>query len=215
MHPPVSLLLVRKRSIFLLGTAQGSAYGFGHNVDTALPDVRGNQAAHRMSGGTEKRETRPVFRIMAIPGVSRICRKEGIMQSSSHRRGKGSPKHTPLPALSGGGVSTEAPAGAEGQTALLDKKRARIALPPMYKVILLNDDFTPMDFVVEILRKFFRKNASEARRIMLQVHHCGRGLCGVFPVDIAETKACEVMDTAQRSSYPLRCVLEPEHVSRA
>ena len=61
MHTPVSLLFVRKRSIFLLGTAQGSEYGFGHNVDTALPDVRGNQAAQRMSGGTEKRETRPAF----------------------------------------------------------------------------------------------------------------------------------------------------------
>ena len=81
-------------------------------------------------------------------------------------------------------------------------------LPPMYKVVLLNDDFTPMDFVVEILQRHFSKNFEEATEIMLKVHNEGRGICGVFSREIAETKVDLVTSQARCEGHPLRCVME-------
>ncbi len=78
----------------------------------------------------------------------------------------------------------------------------------MYKVLLLNDDYTPMDFVVAVLQKFFLKNREQATRIMLKVHNEGRGLCGVYPRDIAATKVEQVAAYAREHQHPLVCVME-------
>jgi len=80
----------------------------------------------------------------------------------------------------------------------------------MYKVLLLNDDFTPMEFVVYVLERFFRKGREEATRIMLHVHQKGVGVCGVYSYDVAETKVNQVMELAKRHQHPLQCVMEKE-----
>lgn len=80
----------------------------------------------------------------------------------------------------------------------------------MYKVLLLNDDFTPMDFVVHILEKFFNKSNTEATEIMLTVHRRGVGICGIYTYEIAETKVSQVMDYARACEQPLQCTMEKE-----
>lgn len=80
--------------------------------------------------------------------------------------------------------------------------------PPLYKVKLLNDDFTPMDFVVEVLEKFFGKNRDQAMRLMLQVHNEGAAVCGIYPLDVAETKVRQVTNLAREQQHPLQCVIE-------
>jgi len=92
---------------------------------------------------------------------------------------------------------------------VVEKEAARTAPPPMYQVVLLNDDYTPMEFVVKVLQKFFRKNQEEATRIMLQVHHEGRGVCGVYPRDVAATRISQVAQYARERQHPLQCVMEP------
>ena len=78
----------------------------------------------------------------------------------------------------------------------------------MFKVLLLNDDFTPMDFVVQILQQFFAKTREQATQIMLKVHNEGAGICGIYPRDIADTKVNQVMLFAQEHQHPLQCVME-------
>ena len=82
-------------------------------------------------------------------------------------------------------------------------------LPDMYKVLLLNDDYTPMEFVVETIQRFFNKTREQATQIMLKVHTEGRGVCGVYPQDIAETKMQQVSMAAKEAQHPLQCVVEP------
>jgi len=91
---------------------------------------------------------------------------------------------------------------------LIEAQRAKAKLPPLYKVLLLNDDFTPMDFVVAVLQKFFGMDREQATRIMLKVHNEGRGLCGVYPRDIAATKVEQVAAFAREHQHPLACVME-------
>ena len=92
---------------------------------------------------------------------------------------------------------------------VVEKLTAKTAAPPMFKVILLNDDYTPMEFVVHILEKFFGKSAEDAFRVMLQVHHEGKGVCGVYPFDIASSRVAQVVQYARARQHPLQCVLEP------
>lgn len=92
---------------------------------------------------------------------------------------------------------------------VLDRQTAKLAPPPMYQVVLLNDDYTPMEFVVAVLQRIFGKNEDEAARIMLKVHHEGRGVCGVYPRDIAATRVEMVRQFAQARQHPLQCVMEP------
>lgn len=82
--------------------------------------------------------------------------------------------------------------------------------PPMYRVLLLNDDYTPMDFVVAILREIFHKDRPEAERIMLNVHRKGTGLCGIYTYEVAETKVMRVRAKAKEAGFPLRCTMESE-----
>jgi ATP-dependent Clp protease adaptor protein ClpS len=95
-------------------------------------------------------------------------------------------------------------------TGLMLKVRPKTRKPSMYKVMLLNDDFTPMDFVVHILEKFFNKTRQEASDIMMQVHRRGVGVCGLYTFEIAETKVTQVMDFARTHEQPLQCTMEKE-----
>lgn len=90
------------------------------------------------------------------------------------------------------------------------KERPKTKRPSMYKVLLLNDDFTPMEFVVQILERFFSKSRNEANDVMLHVHRRGVGLCGVYTHEIAETKVAQVMSYARANEQPLQCTLEKE-----
>jgi ATP-dependent Clp protease adaptor protein ClpS len=91
---------------------------------------------------------------------------------------------------------------------LLEAQRSKLKPPPMFKVMLLNDDYTPMEFVVHVLERFFNKNREDATRIMLHVHQNGVGECGVFTYEVAETKVTQVMDFARKHQHPLQCVME-------
>ena len=91
---------------------------------------------------------------------------------------------------------------------LLEEEQATAKPPPLFKVLLLNDDYTPMDFVVVVLHKFFGKDREKATRIMLQVHREGAGVCGVFPRDIAASKVEQVSVFAREHQHPLACVME-------
>ncbi len=82
--------------------------------------------------------------------------------------------------------------------------------PSLYQVIIVNDDYTPMEFVVLVLERFFAKNSNEATQIMYHVHKKGTGVCGIYPYEIAETKVVQVMDFAKKHQHPLQCVLEKE-----
>ncbi|MBI2220930.1 MAG: ATP-dependent Clp protease adapter ClpS [Acidobacteria bacterium] len=93
---------------------------------------------------------------------------------------------------------------------VLERTRQETKEPELYKVVLLNDDYTTMDFVVEILESVFNKAPAEAFRIMMQVHTQGRGMCGVYPFEIAETKVAAVEARARESGFPLKAILEQE-----
>ncbi|HEY8381709.1 MAG TPA: ATP-dependent Clp protease adapter ClpS [Microvirga sp.] len=93
-------------------------------------------------------------------------------------------------------------------TAIITKTKPRTKRPNLYRVLLLNDDYTPMEFVVHVLERFFNKNREDATRIMLHVHQNGVGECGVFTYEVAETKVTQVMDFARKHQHPLQCVME-------
>jgi ATP-dependent Clp protease adaptor protein ClpS len=93
-------------------------------------------------------------------------------------------------------------------TGIATKTKPKVKKPDLYRVLLLNDDFTPMEFVIHILERFFRKTSEEATRIMLHVHNNGVGECGVFTYEVAETKVTQVMDFARQNQHPLQCVME-------
>ncbi len=90
----------------------------------------------------------------------------------------------------------------------VEEAKPKLKPPPMYKVVLLNDDYTPMDFVVEVLEVFFAMNREKATRIMLTVHTEGKAVCGIFTRDVAETKAALVVDYARENQHPLMCQVE-------
>ena len=93
-------------------------------------------------------------------------------------------------------------------SSLLEARPTQLKPPPLYKVLLLNDDFTPMDFVIVVLQRFFGMDREHATRIMLKVHTEGRGVCGVFPRDVAATKVEQVTTFARNNQHPLACVME-------
>jgi len=107
----------------------------------------------------------------------------------------------------GGDQGNDSDKGGSGTATLT---RTRTKKPSMYKVLMLNDDYTPMEFVVHVLERFFSKNREEATRIMLHVHQRGVGICGVFTYEVAETKVMQVMDLARKHQHPLQCTLEKE-----
>ena len=114
-----------------------------------------------------------------------------------------------------GGGNNGDPGNGDGQngdggpaSGVVVKARPRTRKPAMYKVLMLNDDYTPMEFVVHVLERFFQKNRDEAHKIMMHVHRRGVGVCGVFTYEVAETKVTQVMDFARKHQHPLQCVME-------
>ncbi len=100
--------------------------------------------------------------------------------------------------------------GGRTNTGIAVKPRAKVKKPSMYKVLMLNDDYTPMEFVVHVLERYFGKSTEEATRIMLHVHQKGVGICGVFTFEVAETKVNQTMELARKNQHPLQCTLEKE-----
>lgn len=96
------------------------------------------------------------------------------------------------------------------ESAVAVKPRAKARKPTMYKVLMLNDDYTPMEFVVHVLEHFFQKTREQATQIMLNVHRRGVGVCGVYTYEVAETKVTQVIDVARQNQYPLQCTIEKE-----
>jgi len=105
----------------------------------------------------------------------------------------------------GNGTGNDGPA-----TGVVVRTRPKTKKPAMYKVLMLNDDYTPMEFVVHVLERFFQKTREEATRIMLHVHRRGVGVCGVYTYEVAETKVNQVMDLARQNQHPLQCTIEKE-----
>ena len=97
-----------------------------------------------------------------------------------------------------------------GQTGVGTQTKTRTKKPSLYRVLLLNDDYTPMEFVIYVLERFFNKSRDEATTIMLHVHQHGVGVCGVFTYEVAETKVAQVLDSARRNQHPLQCTMEKD-----
>ncbi len=100
--------------------------------------------------------------------------------------------------------------GGDFEDGIALKTRTRTKKPSMYKVLMLNDDYTPMEFVIHVLEQFFSKNQDEATQIMLHVHQKGVGVCGVFTYEVAETKVNQTMDMARQHQHPLQCTIEKD-----
>lgn len=118
---------------------------------------------------------------------------------------------TPDPAPRAGDVDENGDGGdRRPEVGVATRARPRTKKPSMYKVLLLNDDYTPMEFVVEVIERFFRKSRQDATRIMLHVHQRGVGVCGVYSYEVAESKVTQVMDFARKNEHPLQCTLEKD-----
>jgi ATP-dependent Clp protease adaptor protein ClpS len=111
------------------------------------------------------------------------------------------------PLLAGGDRKGKTDNGGPG-TAVLTRVKPQVKHPSLYRVLLLNDDYTPMEFVVHVLERFFAKSRQDATRIMLHVHQHGVGECGTYTYEVAETKVTQVMDFARKNQHPLQCVME-------
>lgn len=106
------------------------------------------------------------------------------------------------------GDNSDQGTGDDHQVGIATKTRAKPKKPSQFKVLMLNDDYTPMEFVVLVLKRFFHMDLEQATRVMLHVHQKGVGVCGIFPYEIAETKVNQVMDFARQNQHPLQCTLE-------
>lgn len=111
-----------------------------------------------------------------------------------------------------GGEEDDAVGGNGGgsSTGVITESKPKTKKPSMYKVLMLNDDYTPMEFVVHVLVRFFNKSQEDATEIMLHVHQRGVGICGVYPYEVAETKVTQVVDFARKHQHPLQCTLEKD-----
>jgi ATP-dependent Clp protease adaptor protein ClpS len=136
-------------------------------------------------------------------GISNTC---AMLQLNSISDPSAPPVAAPVPRLS----NDENRSGGAGgpATSVIAKVKPKTKRPNLYRVLILNDDYTPMEFVVQVLEKFFQKDIEAATKIMLHVHHHGIGECGVFTYEIAETKVTQVMDFARKHQHPLQCVME-------
>jgi len=101
------------------------------------------------------------------------------------------------------------PDGDSGDSVVLERRTQRVKPPQMYQVVMLNDDYTPMEFVVVVIQEFFSKDLEAATQIMLKIHLEGRGVCGVYSKDVAATKVDQVLDAAHKAGHPLQCLSEP------
>ena len=134
-----------------------------------------------------------------------------ISKAPRQARERGFEPRTPT-GMSPTGMSDERKGNDDGRvtTGVVVKPRAKVKKPSMYKVLMLNDDYTPMEFVVHVLERYFSKSTEEATRIMLHVHQKGVGVCGVFTFEVAETKVNQTMELARKNQHPLQCTVEKE-----
>ena len=112
--------------------------------------------------------------------------------------------------MSNGNQGNDGGDGRDGDSGTVTLTRTKTQKPSMYKVLLLNDDYTPMEFVIYVLQRFFSKSAEDATKVMLHVHQSGVGICGVFTYEVAETKVTQVMDMARQHDHPLQCTMEKD-----
>jgi ATP-dependent Clp protease adaptor protein ClpS len=155
---------------------------------------------------------------MIGPGFTSKAKKRAYsaMQGSKfsppdapHRAVSPASDRTPARPVRAAGDDDKKRSGERGPgTAVITKTKPQTKRPNLYRVLLLNDDYTPMEFVVHVLERFFNKDREAATRIMLHVHHHGIGECGVFTYEVAETKVTQVMDFARKHQHPLQCVME-------
>jgi ATP-dependent Clp protease adaptor protein ClpS len=129
-----------------------------------------------------------------------LALRRAPMVAYSHRAAKGPGKKD----------GPGGPGDNDGKTGLITKTRPVTKKPHLYKVLLLNDDYTPMEFVTHVLERFFNKSREDATRIMYHVHQKGVGVCGVYTFEVAETKIAQVMDFARQHQHPLQCRMEKE-----
>ncbi len=106
-------------------------------------------------------------------------------------------------------MPTRRPDREEGGSVVLERRTQKVQPPQMYQVVMLNDDYTPMEFVVVVIQEFFGKDLEAATQIMLKIHLDGKGVCGVYSRDVAATKVDQVLDAAAKAGHPLQCVSEP------
>jgi ATP-dependent Clp protease adaptor protein ClpS len=121
--------------------------------------------------------------------------------------------HYPTAAFGGANLTMSNDEGRNGNptgpgTSVITKVKPRTKRPNLYRVLILNDDYTPMEFVVHVIERFFNKDVETATKIMLHVHQHGIGECGIFTYEVAETKVTQVMDFARKHQHPLQCVME-------
>ncbi len=109
----------------------------------------------------------------------------------------------------GTGIGTRTPGGSDNDSVVMERRAQKTKPPQMHQVLMLNDDFTPMEFVVVVIQEFFSKDRETATQIMLKIHLDGRGVCGVYSRDVAATKVNMVLDAARKAGHPLQCVSEP------
>ncbi len=140
---------------------------------------------------------------MIDPNRFAVARDMEVTQSRRDAR----PRATVLAGKGGKKSAGDGPGQGTG-TAVITRVRPKTRRPSMYRVLLLNDDYTPMDFVVGVLSTFFNKNIDDANRIMWQVHNNGVGECGVYTYEVADTKVTQVMEYARKHQHPLQCVME-------
>lgn len=170
---------------------------------------RGTSARREPSPATERMKERLTL-------AKRVTGRLGDSDMSDHDKRPDLHWCGPEPSNPGQGDGVDAPPpgggnGGDGtNTGVVVKARPKTRKPAMYKVLMLNDDYTPMEFVVHVLERFFQKNREEATRIMLHVHRRGVGVCGVFTYEVAETKVTQVMDLARQNQHPLQCTIEKE-----
>jgi len=125
-------------------------------------------------------------------------------------KGDGFASNLRLGVMSSGQDDERDGGGRGNDTGVITQTKPRTKKPSMYKVLLLNDDYTPMEFVVYVLQRFFQKTGEDATTIMLHVHQNGVGICGVFTYEVAETKVTQVMDLARQNDHPLQCTMEKD-----
>lgn len=132
------------------------------------------------------------------------------MRTSDLIRPFSAPTDAPFAAPRGAGDKPRRGNGTAPGTAVITQAKPQTKRPSLYRVLLLNDDYTPMEFVVHVLERFFNKDHDAANTIMLHVHHHGVGECGIYTYEVAETKVTQVMDFARKHQHPLQCVMEKQ-----
>jgi ATP-dependent Clp protease adaptor protein ClpS len=146
---------------------------------------------------------------MPVYGMVLACPDRGLNDTRMNRHSRNTSSERPdfAPRMSDDDRRRRKEPGAPG-TAVITKTKPQTKRPSLYRVLLLNDDYTPMEFVVHVLERFFNKDREAATRIMLHVHHHGIGECGIYTYEVAETKVTQVMDFSRKHQHPLQCVME-------